>query len=642
MKRRLSNLLFVACYLFFATGSFAQENRLVEIEKRLEALSESTVPGLNEKVDISVSDVQIQEFVRGLANNNKVNISIDPKLNIMIVNNFANEPLKNVLVFLCKEYDLTIDFTGSILSISKYEAPVEVVTPKPKKALNIQFDASKQLISWDLNRDSLRSVAKKITQLTGKNILLSPGLENYFVMSYIQKLPLEEALKNLSFSNKLKTNISDNGSFFIEKSEDISKVSGTGRTRTNNRTKGQQSTSGEVAIKINDHGSGIFSIDIDAIDYPIAEIIKNVSEQLDIDYFMFSDPKGTTTTKVKGISYEDMLAFLLRGTAHTYKQEGKIYLIGERKFEGLRSSKVIQLQYRNLDQMLEIIPAELKKGIEIKEFSELNSIVLSGSTPQIREVATFIEELDKTVPMIMIEVILLDVRKGKSIKTGIRAGLGGDSVTTGGTIFPGIDFNFSSKSINSFLNALSAGSAVNLGQVTPNFYVGLSAIDNTDNANVRSMPKLSTLNGHNANLTIGSTRYYSIQTQSLVGTQNPVVNTTQQFNAVQANLSINITPSVSGDEQVTLDIQVEISDFIGDPPANAPPPSATSSFQSLVRVRNGDMVVLGGIERVEKSESSTGVPILSRIPILKWLFSSRSKSKSKTISTVFIKPTIIY
>jgi type IV pilus assembly protein PilQ len=62
----------------------------------------------------------------------------------------------------------------------------------------------------------------------------------------------------------------------------------------------------------------------------------------------------------------------------------------------------------------------------------------------------------------------------------------------------------------------------------------------------------------------------------------------------------------------------------------------------MIRVKNEEMIALGGIERIERSKKGSGVPILSRIPILKWIFSSRSNSKSKVVSVVFIKPVIIY
>ena len=243
--------------------------------------------------------------------------------------------------------------------------------------------------------------------------------------------------------------------------------------------------------------------------------------------------------------------------------------------------------------------------------------------------------------MVLIEVTMLDIRKGHEIKTGITAGIS-DSVKTGGTILSGLDYTFGARSINDFLAKISPGGTFNLGRVTPDFYVKLNALEQNNNVEMRSVPKLSTLNGHTASLSIGNSRYYSISTQNVLGSLNPQTVVTEAFNRVDADMTIEIKPIVSGDEQVTLNIKIDISDFTQDTPLNQPPPSTTSKFESIVRVRNEETVVLGGIERFESSQNGSGLPGISRIPILKWLFSSRSKSRNKVISVVFIKPTIIY
>jgi type IV pilus assembly protein PilQ len=344
---------------------------------------------------------------------------------------------------------------------------------------------------------------------------------------------------------------------------------------------------------------------------------------------------------VYNVLYDEFLSYLLKGTDYTYKKDEGLYLIGDRKLEGLRASKVLQLQYRSVDKIMEVIPADIKKNVEIKEFKELNSLLMTGSLPQILEIEAFLKELDRVVPMVMIEVLLLDVRKSRTVKTGISAGLS-DSIKTGGTFLPGFDMTFSSRSINDFLNFLGTNNTLNLGRVSPNFYLGLSALEDNSNVEVRSMPKLSTLNGHDANLSIGSTRYYFVETQNTLGTLTTSTIRTRQWNPVQANLDINIKPLVSGDDQVTLEIDISISDFLDSPSADAPPPASNSKFKSMVRVRNEEMIALGGIERTEKSRKGSGVPILSRIPVIKWLFSSRTNARNKVVSVVFIKPIIIY
>ena len=62
----------------------------------------------------------------------------------------------------------------------------------------------------------------------------------------------------------------------------------------------------------------------------------------------------------------------------------------------------------------------------------------------------------------------------------------------------------------------------------------------------------------------------------------------------------------------------------------------------MVRVKDQNMIILGGLEESSTTSKGSGVPILSRIPILKWFFSSRSKTVEKTKLVIFIKPTVIY
>ncbi|MCH8903113.1 MAG: hypothetical protein IIA45_04275 [Bacteroidetes bacterium] len=127
-----------------------------------------------------------------------------------------------------------------------------------------------------------------------------------------------------------------------------------------------------------------------------------------------------------------------------------------------------------------------------------------------------------------------------------------------------------------------------------------------------------------------------------MGTQNPQTVITDQYIPISANLSISILPVVSGNDQVTLDIKVEMTNFTGKSSPNAPPGSATRQFESLIRVKNNEMIMLGGLEEKEYSETGSGLPFLSRVPVLKWFFSSRTKTKSTGKLSIFIKPTIIY
>lgn len=641
-------------FLIFLIGlatisAFAQQvseqERMRLIEERLRNLA-VTVNGLNEKVQLSVSGVSAQEFLRALAQSNNLNINIDPSLNFKIYNNFRNETATNVLLFLAKQYQLDINIIGSIMSVTKVAEPKVIYQPRDP---NIRYQKDKDLLSLELNNDTLSKVAKKITELSGNNIIVPNNLLQQRITTFLSNAPFETALEKMAFANNLKLiktadqvyviqSLSEGEELFINQDKQTDIRRNIKSNPSNGANLGGQNFQIQVRNGIDNKTK---LLNVDAVNTSILDLIKSSSAEAGINYFLYSDIKGNITTKVRNINYNDFLSSLFQGTDYTYKVENNIYLIGDRKLEGLRTSKVIQLQYRSLDTVLAMIPNDWRKGVEIKEFKEQNMLLLSGSTPQINEIENYINKIDRLVPMVLIEVTLVDIRKGKTIKTGIRAGIS-DSVKTGGTILPGIDYTFGANAINDFLSRIGKNNSFNLGRVSPNFYVGLSALEQNNNVEVRSVPKLSTLNGHPANLSIGSKRYYSTRTQNVIPSLTTQTVVTEQFTPVEANLSINIRPVVSGDDQVTLNIDIDISDFIGNPPINQPPPTSTSKFKSIIRAKNEDMIVLGGLERTESSENGDGVPLLSRIPVIKWLFSSREKSNTKLVTLVFIKPTITY
>jgi len=642
MHRKLTSYLFII-FLFIAASVNAQRrDRIQVIQDQLDKLS-ATVPGLNEVVNSSVNGASVQEFVTALAKSNNLSINIDPKVSGKIANNFTNVTATNVIVFLAKTYNLDVSFTGSIITLSPYIDPG--LNVRTAKEIKVKYNPGDNSLNLELSDDSLLMVTRKITQLSGKNIVVSPALSGKKVSAFFANAPFETALEKLAFANEIKMiKTSDNFYLFqpLGENEELY-VNGDRNTSVRNVFKptAAATSGGSLGLYIRTIG-GQKLISLDCNNASILDLVKRASQEMGKNYFLYTDIKGTITSHIVDISYDNFLSALFQGTDYTFKTDNGTYLIGDRKLEGLRNSRVILLQNRSIDTVQAMIPAEWKKGVEIKEFREQNAILLSGSGPQIADLEAYIRQLDKLVPEVMIEVTLIDINKSRTVATGITAGVA-DSVKTGGTVLPGVNYTFGSGSINDFLNRLGGATHLNLGHVTPNFYATINALESNSNVQVHSVPKLTTLNGHTASLSIGSKRYYQIQTQNVLPSlTNATSIFTQQYNAVEANLVVNIKPVVSGNDEVTLGIKVDITDFIGTPPTNAPPPTSTSKFESIIRAHNEDMIVLGGLEREEDSDSASGVPLLSRIPVLKWIFSSKSKTHAKVVTLVFIKPTIIY
>lgn len=277
--------------------------------------------------------------------------------------------------------------------------------------------------------------------------------------------------------------------------------------------------------------------------------------------------------------------------------------------------------------------------IEIKPFPDLNSLILSGDNRDVARVTTFLRSIDKPVPMITMEIIIADVTKSDIREAGMEAGVGKSPTKTSGTLGAGVDMTFSASAVNSLLQRIRG--TVNLGRVTPNFYLSLKALEENGTIRLQSTPKLSTLNGHDATLTSGEKQYYKEIQNNYYGTQNPIQSESYTWKSVDANLSIKVTPYVSEDRHITLEIEFEQTEFTDRSTEEAPPATATRSFKSIVKVQNEEMVLLGGLDRNTFEKSSRGIPFLARVPVIKWFFGKEKRNKVDRSLNVFIKPTVI-
>ena len=176
-----------------------------------------------------------------------------------------------------------------------------------------------------------------------------------------------------------------------------------------------------------------------------------------------------------------------------------------------------------------------------------------------------------------------------------------------------------------------------------NFYLGIQAEETRGNVKIVTQPIISTLNGVAASLTIGETRYYKLKTNT---SNNSAVNSfnqvSEQLQKIEINTTLNVKPQVSQDGMLTLEVKPVFTAPGAQPDPNTPPSIKQRSFESTIRMRDGETVVLGGLTLESTSSTASGLPFISRIPILKWFFGTNSREKSKTSLMIYITPTIIY
>ncbi len=631
--------IYILLMILAFTPLYGQQT-IDQIQKQFDELSK-TQPGLLEKVEVSISGVPLSNFITTIALEHNLNVNVDDKLSqVVIVSNYYDAIVKDVFVFLIKQYHLNVEFTGSIIS---FKTASVKPTEKPKytpKIIDVKYRPDNTFLSLNLKNDSLQRVAEAITKASGNNIILAPNIKDKLVSVYIENRPFENAIELMCKSNGLEMLSNGDGVFFIKKQVNVNTNNNKPTAgRNNNNTNSKNNKPSGLNIKLNENDK----LNVEAFNVSINDLIVQASDLMGEHYFMYDVPEGNTSLFIENIGYEDLLINILKGTDYTFKKSDHYFVIGNRNTEGLRTFELIQLDNRSVETVFDLIPSDLTANLELKEFIELNGFMVTGSYVQIQELRRFLKAIDVVVPMVQIDVII--VLSGKSVKlsTGIKAGISDSPVQTSGDIFPGLDVTAGAQTINGLINAFNGFGIINLGAVTPNFYLSLKALESNNIIDMTSTPKISTLNGHEATLVVGETDYYEqVQTTFTNTINGGNIGQSRVFVPTEANLSITVKPFVSADEYVTLEINVEQSDFKAKSDPSAPPGKSTQSFKSLIRVKNGEMILMGGLEKKKKADSGSGTPFLSRIPIIKWFFSSREKEKDKSKLHIFIKPTVTY
>jgi type IV pilus assembly protein PilQ len=162
----------------------------------------------------------------------------------------------------------------------------------------------------------------------------------------------------------------------------------------------------------------------------------------------------------------------------------------------------------------------------------------------------------------------------------------------------------------------------------------LSAAQNEGRGEIKSTPRVITANGREAIIEQGVEIPYQESASSGA--------TTTQFK--KAVLSLKVTPQITPDDRVILDLTVT-KDSVGQLVASATggfvPSIDTRNIQTQVLVKDGQTVVLGGIMETERRDSEKKVPLLGDVPVLGYLFKSKSKTNNRDELLIFVTPKIL-
>ncbi len=290
-----------------------------------------------------------------------------------------------------------------------------------------------------------------------------------------------------------------------------------------------------------------------------------------------------------------------------------------------------------------MMPGMTQFGPRVMANASDNSLLILATPEQYESVTKLLQELDVPPRQVLIEAQIFEVSLTGQFSSGIQAWLQQRGATNPGTV-TGTAGNVGKKLIGAFdgqTTMLSAGMLV--GQSRQLFGL-LTAQEQNGRTKVVSTPRIVATDSIPAFINVGE-QVPTLASQAVTGA---VSNSSSLFANTIQNVStgttLNITARVNPSGIVTLQIDQQVSTPVA--------PSSGSTIQSpsfqnrqiktQVTVQDGDMVALGGIIQETRTESSSGIPILHRIPFIGGAFGNKTMTKDRTELVVFLTPRVIY
>ena len=276
------------------------------------------------------------------------------------------------------------------------------------------------------------------------------------------------------------------------------------------------------------------------------------------------------------------------------------------------------------------------EDIRITAVEESNSLVIRASPPQYEAVLGAIKRLD-TIPLqVLIETKIIEVSLEDDFAFGVQWFFEGAVPSTDPTTK--VEFSTEGATLGS---TFTGSPTLSYAFVANNARVLLDALQTNTTLNVLSSPSLMVLNNREANINVGD-QIPVVTTFINTGNTNPGNNTRNTVQFRDVGIILSVTPRVNPGGLVFMEVSQEVSNVEeGAQVLGGNVPVQRRTLDTEIAVQSGETVVLGGLISETTSQGKSGVPFLSRVPLLGNLFGQTRSGTDRTELIIMITPTVV-
>ncbi len=397
--------------------------------------------------------------------------------------------------------------------------------------------------------------------------------------------------------------------------------------------------------------------DFNFVNMDYEAIFRSVSVIAGVDILIAPDVKGKISLRVTKKTWQETLDIICNMNDLTWVIQDKYisiqrlstYQAKQKKIADEESQaeqnaplvrKNFQVHHAKADELVKVLESMKSNRGKISVVERTNSIIVYDTESRIEQMGNALVELDVETLQIMITAKLVVVNSELARELGVdwTAAMGSSTLTPGTAVAATGSTAGSSRisgTIQSFPNngtspAVSkASTAITASLLDNNLQIAISNLMGDASTEVLASPQVSTLDNTEAQVFMGDK--VSIRVIDDSGESSTKM--------VETGIKLTVTPHVSGDNRILLDLHPENNSYGYDEKGEVV--ISTQEAKTKVVVADGETVVIGGLTRNENTESESGIPFLKDIPLLGNLFKYSRKSITKKDLVIFVTPRII-
>lgn len=421
-------------------------------------------------------------------------------------------------------------------------------------------------------------------------------------------------------------------------------------------------------VKVEDYPSPVLDvpgkISMNYHDAEIPNVLRLLSAQNHVNIIAGSDVTGKITVSLQNVSLREALDTILKANGYNYIVQGNVILVkkANQDLPGEMVTKVFRLKYvdaNNLKNTLQVLkskkgsievfdtffqksqnekqakPGQMARTKQSSSSKSHSSVLIVRDRPEkVRQITQLIAQLDIAVPQIMIESKLVEMSPINEDKLGIDWDKTIKSTLLWQQLLPGGE----KQSYSALMPDLRSGQWT-LGRLSASeFKVVLDFLKKHTDSKLISNPRITTMDNEEAVISVGTTFPIPQINRGLAG-QGDIVT----FNYKDVDIKLRVTPHVSENRKIIMSVNPVIEEVTGEVTVdvNRAPITSKRSVSTIVSVKDGETIVIGGMIKNNTITTTSKVFLLGDIPLLGSFFRHQTKEKKQSDLMIFITPHIV-